>query len=157
MKKTALSLALALIPWLLVCSAPLIQATELKTVFNTERIEFKRGTGSERCQERCSRKSGPDANQLRSEGWKIVTSSPKEVVAEAYWYVPCSSCEPHGCTCVGTEYTLQRDAPAPTAPTLDNDRDLLARENEALKRENALLKQENEQLKQQIPSLQQKR
>lgn len=155
MKQTAASLAL-LSSLLLCTAAPPVQAAEQKIVFNTERIEYKGGTGPEKCKDKCSKRSGPDAKALLSEGWQIITTSPKKVVAEEYWYVPCSSCEPHGCSCIGTEYTLQRDASAPTAPPSGNERDSLKRENETLKRENALLKQENEQLKQQITSLQKK-
>ena len=104
MKETAL--CLALISSILLFTATLLQAAEQKIIFNTEKIEYKSGTSSKRCQDICSRRSGPDAKSLLSEGWKIVTSSPKEVIGEHYWYTPCNGCEPHGCTCIGTEYTL---------------------------------------------------
>lgn len=149
-------LCLALISSFLLLSAPLVQAAEQKTVFNTESIEFKSGTGSERCHDKCSRKSGPDAKALHSEGWKIVRSSPHKVIAEEYWYVPCSSCEPHGCTCIGTEYTLERAVPAPKVETAKDELDLLKNENDMLKQEITTLRQENEKLKNQIKS-QQKR
>jgi hypothetical protein len=139
---------LALLSSLLLCTAaPPVRAVEQKTVFNTENIEYKGGTGPERCKEKCSRKSGPDAKTLCSEGWKIVNSTPKEVVAEEYWYVPCSSCEPHGCSCIGTEYTLERDGTAPKAETTMGELDLLKKENEMLKQEISVLRQENEKLK----------
>ena len=174
MKKTAL--CLALVSSILLFTATL-QAAEQKIIFNTEKIEYKSGTSSKKCQDICSRRSGPDAKSLLSEGWKIVTSSPKEVIGEHYWYTPCNGCEPHGCTCIGTEYILQKDDPAPKvetptrevdaqdrnkrtglhAPkveTSNNELDLLKKENALLKQEITLLKQENENLKNQIKSKQ---
>ena len=120
MKKTAL--CLALFSSILLFTATL-QAAEQRIIFNTEKIEYKSGTNSKKCQDICSRKSGPDAKSLLSEGWKIVTSSPKEVVGEHYWYTPCRGCEPHGCTCIGTEYTLQRDTPARKVETPNREVD----------------------------------
>ncbi len=111
-----------------------------------------------------------------SEGWKIVSSSPKEVTGEQYWYVPCNTCKPHGCICIGTEHILQKDEPAPKietksnvfdtpgkdnrtvlqpvkVETSENALDLLKKENDLLKQENALLKQENETLRSQLKSI----
>lgn len=177
MKKIAL--CLARISSILLFTATLLHAAERKITFNNEKIVYKSGTSSKKCQDICSRKSGPDAKSLLSEGWKIVSSSPKEVIGEYYWYTPCNGCQPHGCTCIGTEYILQRDSPAPkveppnrevdsldhnkrTGPhapkveTSSNELDLLKKEIELLKQENTLLKQENENLKSQIKSKQQK-
>ena len=123
MKKTAL--CLACISSILLFTASLLHAAEQKITFNTEKTEHKSGTNSKKCQDICSRKSGPDAKSLLSEGWKIVTSSPKEVVGEHYWYTPCRGCEPHGCTCIGTEYTLQRDTPARKVETPNHEVDTL--------------------------------
>jgi hypothetical protein len=173
MKKTAVSLAY--ISSILLSIATLLHAAEQKIVFKTEKIEYKSGTSSKKCQEICSRKSGPDTKSLLSEGWKIATSSPKEVIGEYYWYTPCNGCEPHGCTCIGTEYILQKDDPAPKVETpnsevdaLDknkrtrlhtpkvetssNELELLKKENELLKQEITSLKQENENLKNQKKS-----
>lgn len=133
-------------------TATLVHAAEQKTVFNSETVKYKSGTGSERCQDKCSKKSGPDAKSLLSEGWKIVSSSPKEVIGEDYWFVPCNSCEPHGCNCIGTEYVLKRDLPTPKVETSKNELELLKNENQQLKREITVLKQENENLKNQIKS-----
>jgi hypothetical protein len=177
MKETAL--CLALISSILLFTATLLQAAEQKIIFNTEKIEYKSGTSSKRCQDICSRRSGPDAKSLLSEGWNIVNSSPKEVIGEKYWYTPCNGCEPHGCNCIGTEYILQLDDPAqkvetskneldaidknkrtgvnaPKVETSKNELDLLKKENELLKQEITLLKQENENLKNQIKSKQRK-
>ena len=153
----------------LLCLASLVQAAEQKSIFNTESIEYKSGTGSKRCQEKCTRKSGPDIQSLLSEGWKIVSSSRKKVVEEEYWYVPCNTCEPHGCNCIGTEYVLQKDEPAPiadktvaTADTRDNNQqsevsapkgESSITELERLKNESVLLKQEISELKQEIEKL----
>jgi hypothetical protein len=171
MKKTAL--CLVCISTILVLSTALVHAAEKKIIFNTENMKYESGTGSERCREKCSRRSGPDAKSLLSEGWKIVSSSSKEVIGEQYWYAPCNNCEPHGCICIGTEYILQKDEPAPKietkgvvfdvpdkgnrtvlhspqVETSKNELDLLKKENELLKQENALLKQENQTLKNQL-------
>jgi hypothetical protein len=175
MKKTAL--CFALISSFLLLSVTLLQAAEQKIIFNTEKIEYKSGTSSKRCQDMCSRRSDPDAKSLLSEGWKIVTSSPKEVIGEYYWYTPCNGCQPHGCTCIGTEYILRKDSPAPKVETsnnevdaldknkrtglhvsevatLNNELDLLKKKIELLKQEYILLKQENENLKNKLKSKQ---
>jgi hypothetical protein len=171
MKKTAA--CLAHISSILLFTATFLHAAEQKIIFNTERIKYESGTAAKMCQDKCTRKSGPDAKSLLAEGWKIVSSSPKEVIAETYKYTPCNTCSPHGCTCLGTEYILQRDAPAPKVETLNhepvvldknkqtglqapkvessnNELDLLKKEIELLKQENTLLKQQNENLKNQI-------
>ena len=169
-----IAVCLGLISSIFHFTATLLPAAEQKITFNTEKIEYKSGTSSKRCQDICSRRSGPEAKSLLSEGWKIVTSSPKEVIGEQYWYTPCNGCQPHGCTCIGTEYILQKDDPAPKAETsnsevddLDKNKRIelpapnvetpinardLKRENELLKQEIRLLKQENENLKNQMKS-----
>ena len=175
MKKTAV--CFARISSILLFTATLLHAAEQKIIFNAEKIEYKSGTSSMRCQDICSRRSGPDAKSLLSEGWEIVNSSPKEVIAENYWYTPCNTCQPHGCTCIGTEYILQRDAPAPRAETSNNETEapdkfnrsgryapnvetsineleLLKKKNELLIKEISSLKQENEKLKSQLRSKQ---
>lgn len=145
---------------------------EKSSVFNTESLKYESGTGLERCRAKCGRWSGPDVKSLLSEGWKIAGSSPKEVVAEQYWFTPCNTCRPHGCICIGTEYHLERDEPFAgngtrgrshgdtgngTHPVggdgpeaVHNGLDLLYKEIDALKRENALLKQEIEALRNQL-------
>ncbi len=172
MKKTAL--CIACISSVLVFSATLVHAGETKIVFNTENIKYEEGTGSERCRDTCSRRSGPDVKSMLSEGWKIVGSSPRKVIGEQYWYAPCNNCKPHGCICIGTEYILQKDEPAPkieaktnafdvrdndsrTVPdqpkvegSKDEQLDLLKKENDKLKQENALLRKENETLRNQL-------
>jgi hypothetical protein len=175
MKKTAL--CLAGISSLLLFTATLLHAAEQKIIFNAERIKYESGTAAKQCQDKCSRRSGPDANSLLSGGWKIVSSSPKEVIAENYWYTPCNNCQPHGCTCIGTEYILQRDVPArrvetsnnepeamdknkrtglyaPNVETSINELELLKKKNELLIKEITSLKQENENLKNQLRSKQ---
>ncbi len=173
MKKTALFIVW--ISSILLFSTPPVHAAEKKIIFNTESMKYEPGTGSERCRDKCGRMSGPDAKSLISDGWKIVSSASREVIAEQYWYVPCNTCLPHGCICIGTEYVLQRDEPAPKVETShdqsaspdrtkrtgpgrpkaepsNNGLDFLKKEIESLKRENALLKQENEALRNQLRS-----
>jgi len=150
MKKSAA--CLALISSILFFTATLVQAAEQKIVFNTKKIEYKSGTSSKRCQDMCNKRSGQDATYLLADGWKVVNTSPKEVIAEKYWYVPCNACEPHGCTCIGTEYLLERDNPAPKMEISINELDLLKKENGSLKQEISILKQEIEKLKKQMKS-----
>ena len=118
MKKTAL--CYVCISFILVFTTIPVHAAEKKIIFNTESMKYESGTGSERCRDKCSRRSGPDAKTLFSEGWKIVRFSSKEVIGEQYWYAPCNNCKPHGCICIGTEYILQKDEPAPKIETKSN-------------------------------------
>ncbi len=175
MRKTAL--CLTCITSVLVFATTPVNAAEKRTIFNTESVKYESGTGSERCRDKCSRRSGPDVKSLLFDGWKIVSSSSKEVIAEQYWYTPCNNCAPHGCICKGTEYILQKDEPAPKiearsnasevmdkdnrtvinppkAETPKNELDLLRKENESLKQENTALKKEIENLRNQLRSIQ---
>jgi hypothetical protein len=152
MKKTVARLTL--ISSVLLFSATLVEAGEQKIIFNTESIEYKSGTSPKKCQDMCSKRSGPDAKLFLADGWKIVNSSPKIEIAEQYWYVPCNSCEPHGCTCIGTEYVLQKDDAAPKVETSNTELEPLKNEYDLMKEEIILLKQEIEDLKHQIKSKQ---
>ncbi len=159
---------------LLVAKTPL-HAVEQKTVFNTESMKYEAGTGSERCRDKCGRMSGPDVKSLLSQEWTIVSSIAKEVTPEQYWYVPCNTCLPHGCICIGTEYVLRRDVTPPKieaksevieAPgketravaqplkvdTSKSEIDLVRKEIDLLRQENASLRREIETLKNQLRS-----
>ena len=140
MKKTMACLALLL-------TATLSHAAEQKIIFNAESVRYKSGTDN--CQEICGRKSDPPAESFMKDGWKIISSGQKEIIGSEYWYTPCSTCEPHGCTCIGTQYVLQKDdpAPLPKVETSNKEVELLKKENDLLKQEISLLKQENKKLK----------
>lgn len=150
MKKTAA--CLAFISSVLLFTATFVSAAEQKIVFTTESIEYKSGTGPKRCQDICSKKSGPDVTALLSEGWKIVDTSHKKIIGEQYRYVPCPTCSPHGCTCIGTEYILEKDVTAVKIETSNNEVDQLKNEKDLLREEIILLKQEIENLKNQLKS-----
>jgi len=153
MKKTAA--CFTLITAVLLCTATHVSAAEQKIIFNTESIEYKSGTGQKKCQDMCRKRSGPDAKSFLSAGWKIVTSSPKKEIAEQYWYVPCNSCEPHGCTCIGTEYLLEKDEKvAPLVETSNTESESLKNEYDLLKQEIKILKQKIEEIKNQMKSKQ---
>ncbi len=152
MKRTALCFASALS--ILLFSAAPGHAAEQKVIFVAESIKHESGTGARVCQERCGKRSGPDPTTLVSDGWKIVKSTPKEVVVEQYWYTPCNVCEPHGCSCIGTEYLLERDETVPPVAASNKELDLLKKENELLRQENASLRRENENLANQLKSKQ---
>lgn len=168
---------IACITSILLFSTTPVGAAEKKTVFNTESIKYESGTGAERCRDKCGRRSDPDVKSFLSEGWIMVRSSSKKVIGEHYRNVPCNTCQPHGCICIGTEYILEKDEPArkietnntmADAPDKDSrivpiplraetplhEMDLLKKENDALKQENAVLKQENEALRNRVRSLQ---
>jgi len=170
------TLGLACISLVMLFSAAPLSASEKKTVFNTQSMKYESGTGVERCRDKCGRRSGPDVKSLLSQGWSMVSSSPKEVIAEQYWHAGCNTCLPHGCVCIGTEYVLQREEPAPKpaagstagaatpkhgtavvpppeVKALTSERNLLNQEIERLKQENAALKQENEALRNRLKSV----
>lgn len=169
------ALYLACISCVLVFSAFSVDAADKMTIFNIESMKYESGTGAERCRDKCGKKSDTDVKSLLAEGWKIESSSPKEVIGEHYRNVPCNTCKPHGCVCIGTEYVLQRDETAPiteanknvpginasnkrtvggsfNAETSNKELDLLKNEIELLKRENASLKQEINSLRNQLRS-----
>ena len=134
--------------------ASLSHAAEQKILFKADSIKYRSGTGESVCQERCDRRS-KDINALISNGWRIVSSSPKDVIAAEYAYVSCSTCKPLGCTCVGTEYVLQKDdpptpTPEPKIEAPNKEMELLKKEIELLKQEISLVRQENENLKDQL-------
>ena len=121
-------------------------AADQKIIFNVESISYKSGTGADDCQYACERYDrDPPLNELRAQGWRIISSSPKEVIGRDYRYFEYLDSKPHGCTCKGTQYVLQKDDPKPDV-SIQNE-EFLKKENELLKRENELLKQENENLK----------
>ena len=126
------------------------QAAEQIKIFTTESIEYKSGTGPMRCQEICDKKSMTDLSALLSEDWKIVSSTAKKVIGEQYRYVPCPTCSPHGCTCIGTEYLLQRDIIPPKVDTSSKELYILKNEKDLLKQEIIQLKREIETLKNQM-------
>ena len=139
---------MALVTTTILAISALAYAVEQKTVFTTSDLEYRSGTGKERCQEKCRGKSVPDLNGLMTEGWRVVNSSPKKLVAEDYLYVPCSSCQPHGCICIGTEHVLRRDTPPPAKIVIPvSELDALKMENARLKEELDRLKQENGKLR----------
>jgi len=121
----------------------LIHAAEQKTVFKTERLQYKKGTGEKRCQTLCDSKSIPDINAALSEGWTVVNSSPGKLIAESFRYTPCISCKPRECVCIGVEYVLEREKPAPAIKISENELNRLKHENASLREENSALKEES--------------
>ncbi len=158
---------------IILCQAANLFAWEQKTTFNTESVKFESGTGQERCQDRCSRRSGPGVESFLSQGWRITSSSPKEIIGEDYYYIPSNTIQPRGCTCIGTEYVLERNEPAQRLETENsapyppyqaaqtgvnasgagsqiNEIELLRKKNELLLKEIMTLRRENEKLKAQL-------
>jgi hypothetical protein len=170
MRITGTPFALSLI---ILFSTTNLLAWEQKTTFNTDTIKFESGTGQVRCQDRCMRKSGPGVESLLSQGWRIISSTPKEITGEDYYYIPSNASNPRGCKCIGTEYVLERDQPAPRAESADtgpyppyqqpqagvtangavsqiNEIELLRKKNELLLKEIMTLRRENETLRNQM-------
>lgn len=64
-------------------------AAEQKIIFNVETISYKKDTGSEKCQEICSEKySDPTVESLITNGWRIISSSPKEAPGRNFLPLP---------------------------------------------------------------------
>jgi hypothetical protein len=123
-------------------------SAEQKIIFKVESISYKSGTGSDFCQGICDLKQDRSSiDEMLSQGWRIISSSPKEVIGDRYHYY--KHIEPTGCTCIGNQYVLQKDDPIPIEkPDVSSKKEeLLKKEIELLKRENDLLKQENKNLK----------
>jgi len=141
----------------------ILYAAEQKIVFAGESIKHAKDTKSDSCQRMCAGKeSKPGVDALLTDGWKIVTSSPKEIIAYDYevWQAsPSSRVLSWGCTCIGTQHVLQKDdpAPVPKVEAPNKEVELLKKETELLKQEIALLKQENENLKIQLKPKQKKK
>jgi uncharacterized small protein (DUF1192 family) len=132
---------------------------EQKIIFGLETIKHQKDTKPASCELLCSYKDAkPGVDELIKEGWKIVTTSPKEIIASElqthYFDYPNGTRKSliYGCDCVGTQYVLQKEeiAPAPKVDTQNKEVELLKKETELLKQEIALLKQENETLKAQL-------
>lgn len=131
-------------------------AAKQKMLFNVESISYRRDSAYS-CQRDCATKyNDPPLEKMLNEGWRIVSSSPKEAIGEDDYV---NSNFAHGCTCKGTQYVLQKDDPDPVTKTAvpSQNEELLKKENDLLKRENDLLKQENETLKEKLKQKQRKK
>lgn len=127
-------------------------AAEQKILFNYDHVKFK---GYTVCDIYCGQKyTDPPVSNMIKEGWKIVSSSPKEAIGKDTRII---GDETFSCSCVGTQYVLQKDdTPVPFADpkkeSANKEVELLKKEIELLKQENNLIKQENENLKEQMKS-----
>lgn len=128
-------------------------AVEQKILFNVESVRYK-ADSAPYCQGICLEEyTDPPIEKMLKQGWRIISSSPKEALGSPYEY---TGTRAYGCTCVGTQYILQKDNPTSISKTdsPSKNKEMLNKENELLKRENDLLKQENEKLKMQLNSKQ---
>lgn len=137
-------------------------AAEQKMLFNVESISYKQDEGKYSCQNACLTKyNDPPLEEMLKQGWRIISSSPKEAIGSEYKSFPptrYSSGTYYGCTCKGTQYVLQKDDPTPARPAAPSPNEkLLTKENELLKREIALLKKENAHLKEKLNQKQKKK
>ena len=120
-----------------------LQASDQKVVFCVESVNYKSGTGADACQGACNANYGSlQIDSVLSDGWKIVSSSPKEASGIDCSLSGNSGC---GCTCVGTQYVIQKDNHAPIVTTPNKETELLQKEID-------LLKQDNENLKDKLKS-----
>ena len=104
---------------------------EQKIVFGLESIKYK-GFTAEDCQNDCGKYyQSIDIEETTSSGWKILSVTPKELHF--------NSTENYACTCVGSQYILQKEETTKV--------DLTQREIKLLKKEIELLKNENTALK----------
>jgi len=137
---------------------------EQKIIFKVDSFKLRGSrTTSDRCQSACNAKYGydGDVDTMIKEGWRIVSSNSKEAVGIEDWSPDPSIPITRGCTCLGTQYVLQKDPPAPTpvpkVETPSKEVELLKKEIELQKQEITLLKQENETLKEQLKPKQKKK
>ena len=134
-------------------------AAEQKVIFELESTKA-RGSSQHTCAIECENfpKAGkfPKVAEMMKAGWRIISSSPKEVIQEDYRTVVDLV---YGCTCVGTQYVLQKEEPAPVpkVETSNKEIELLKKEIELQKQEITQLKQENENLKTQLKPKQKKK
>ena len=130
-------------------------ASEQKRIFNAESYRYEAITGESSCKSSCERETGVPIDSMISSGWRIVSSSQKEVIAEPYarhthaqGYLLEGSC---GCTCVGIQYIIEKIEEVPPADpkveTLNKELDLLKRENAVLKQQITWLEKESGELK----------
>ena len=145
-------------------------ASEQMTVWEPESYILRGKTTEEKCQRACNvaRFNTGKIAPLISSGWKILSSTPKEVVCIDTWAGSPRDPIVMGCSGTGTQYVLQKEEPAPvakaevTAPVAKaevpgKEEELSKREIDLLKRENDLLKQEIESLKAKIEAMQKKK
>jgi len=94
---------------------------EQKILFNANQVFYGTTTGSQECQRLCSSHVN-DIKQYMNDGWRVISSTSKELVAQAFeegvtqrlrrdsfgelvkYDVPYS----FGCKCIGTEYIIER-------------------------------------------------
>ena len=139
--------------------ANISNASEQRRIFNPESYRYEGSTGTNSCKSSCERESGIPIDSMISSGWRIVSSSPQEVIAQRYdrWnggiFPGAGYMAPHsyGCTCVGTQYVIEKIEEVPPADpkveTLNKELDLLKRENAVLKQQITWLEKESGELK----------
>jgi hypothetical protein len=109
-------------------------AAEQELLFCSQSTQYGNLTGASRCQEMCG-KYTCDLKARLSSGWKIVTSSPKEEIAEkweeidtraaakAFMGPKMATVGQYGCTCKGTEYVLEQAEDKPPAKKYKSKKD----------------------------------
>ncbi|MDD2734567.1 MAG: hypothetical protein PHF56_11550 [Desulfuromonadaceae bacterium] len=154
--KTIIYIALCLVFFTNMASA-----SEQKRIYNSTSFNAAPDSMSY-CGSLCESKDAAIDTFLAS-GWKIVSSSQKEIVAQNYESFPFKrrvgiwdQDQPPryiGCTCKGTEYVIEKNELnnkiEPTNELTDNfkkENELLVKENDLLKREIEMLKKENSNL-----------
>lgn len=130
-------------------------SAEQKIVWAVDSYKLRGKTTEEKCQRACnySKFNAGRVEPLLAEGWKVVSSSSKEIVCIDDWSALPTTPIVMGCTGIGTQYILQKEEPVPPKAEAPNkEMELLKKETELLKQEIALLKQENDNLKSQLKS-----
>lgn len=113
-------------------------------VFKLDSIRVRPERKADACQIQCSFTDSlvpyslPPLEERLKLGWKVVSTTAKTILAQGN--------SDYTCTCVGTEYVLQKEEQAAPVPQGAGEA-LLKKEIELLQKEISLLKQENELLK----------
>jgi len=116
MKKTCFGWTVAVI--LLLASNAFSAESTQKLVFCVDKFNYGGLTNESDCFKMCQ-KHTCDLESLLTDGWRIIASSPKEIIEQNWTYVnaetlrlidPKKPARPGylGCTCIGTQYVVEK-------------------------------------------------
>lgn len=124
-------------------------AAEQQILFCAESISYTKdryGANENLCLKSCREFSSSDCLQEKTDaGWVIASATSKSVPSREQWFGACS--------CVGTQYILNRPDEKPSSPTSNSEISLLNKEIELLKKENEMLKKDAEIFKKETTML----
>jgi len=98
-----------------------VEKPKQEVVFCANQVFYGQSTGVYTCKKLCS-PYAKDIKQYMDEGWRVISSSSKEVIVQAFqegnvpsyrWGLAGEKVEParsfsNGCKCIGTEYIIEK-------------------------------------------------